>query len=69
MAAIVKALRKSITGEKDSSKISIAPKSAVAIVHLKKVRRLRQPEVHLLQMQIWVLTCPSSTGHPRPLRL
>jgi hypothetical protein len=37
MDAIVQALRRSIKGEKDSSKIAIAPKSAVAIVPPKKV--------------------------------
>ncbi|RBQ71238.1 hypothetical protein VDGD_09893 [Verticillium dahliae] len=35
----MKALRRSIKGEKDSSKVSIAPKSAIAIVPPKKVIR------------------------------
>ncbi|CRK48873.1 hypothetical protein BN1723_008231 [Verticillium longisporum] len=35
----MKALRRSIKGEKDNSKVSIAPKSAIAIVPPKKVIR------------------------------
>jgi hypothetical protein len=37
---VFQALRRSIKGEKDKPQIAIAPKSAVAIVPPKKVRRL-----------------------------
>lgn len=40
MPHLLQALRRSIKGEKDNAKISIAPKSAVAIVPPKKVCKL-----------------------------
>lgn len=66
MSFLLKALRRSIKGEKDKPQVSIAPKSAVAIVPPKKVRLLTPYPVPSVTSPN--LACPM-LGHPSALRL